>query len=66
MKILHMADMHFDSPFCVLNSRRNLGETRRLEQRNVFKNIIKYVKDNNVDYMLISGDFYEHEYIKKQ
>ena len=40
MKFLHMADMHFDAPFSSLNSKKNLGETRRLEQRNVFKEII--------------------------
>ena len=40
-----MADMHFDSPFTVLNTRSNLGEKRRLEQREVFKKIIEYIKE---------------------
>lgn len=65
MKFLHMADMHFDAPFSFLNMKKNLGETRRLEQRSVFKEIIKYVKDNDIDYLLISGDLYEHEYVRK-
>ena len=65
MKFLHMADMHFDAPFSSLNSKKNLGETRRLEQRNVFKEIIKYVKENDIDYLFISGDLYEHEYVRK-
>ena len=46
MKFIHMADMHFDSPFTVLNTRSNLGEKRRLEQREVFKKIIEYIKEN--------------------
>ena len=65
MKFLHMADMHFDAPFSTLNSKKNLGETRRLEQRNVFKNIIKYIKENNIDYLFIAGDLYEHEYVRR-
>lgn len=65
MKFLHMADMHFDAPFSSLNSKKNLGETRRLEQRNVFKEIVKYVKENNIDYLFIAGDLYEHEYVRK-
>ena len=31
MKFIHMADMHFDAPFTVLNTRSKLGEKRRLK-----------------------------------
>ena len=65
MKFIHMADMHFDIPFTVLNNRNQLGEKRRLEQREAFKNIIEYIKENNIDYLFISGDLYENEYIRK-
>lgn len=65
MKFVHFADMHFDAPFTSLNSKEGLGEKRRLEQRNVFKKIIDYIKENNVEYLFISGDLYEHEYAKK-
>lgn len=65
MKFVHIADMHFDAPFTSLNSRENLGEKRRLEQRNAFKKVIEYIKENNVDYLFIAGDLYEHEYVKK-
>ena len=53
MKFIHMADMHFDSPFTVLNTRGNLGEKRRLEQREVFKKIIQYIKENQIEYFLL-------------
>lgn len=65
MKFAHIADIHFDIPFTSLNSKENLGEKRRLEQRNVLKKVIEYVKENNVEYLFIAGDLYEHEYVKK-
>ena len=46
MKFVHIADMHFDAPFTSLNSKENLGDKRRLEQRNVFKKIIDFIKEN--------------------
>jgi len=33
MKFVHIADMHFDTPFHMLSDRANLGEVRRLDQR---------------------------------
>lgn len=65
MKIVHIADMHFDSPFVNLSDEDNLGDFRRLEQRKVFKKVIKYIKENNIQYLFISGDLYEHKYVKK-
>lgn len=65
MKFVHMADMHFDSPFVTLSDKGNLGEKRRIEQRNIFKKIIEYIKENNIKYFFISGDLYEHQYIRK-
>lgn len=65
MKFVHMADMHFDIPFTVLNNRNKLGEQRRLEQREAFKRIIDYIKENNIEYLFIAGDLYENEYIRK-
>ena len=65
MKFIHMADMHFDGPFTVLNNRNKLGEKRRLEQREAFKKVIDYIKENNIEYLFIAGDLYENEYIRK-
>lgn len=65
MKFVHIADMHFDSPFVNLSDRDSMGELRRLEQRKVFKKIIEYIKENDVRYLFISGDLYEHKYIKQ-
>ena len=65
MKFIHMADMHFDAPFTVLNTRSKLGEKRRLEQREAFKRIIEYIENNNIEYLFIAGDLYEDAYIRE-
>lgn len=65
MKFVHIADMHFDSPFVNLADKENLGDLRRLEQRKAFKEVIEYIKTNHIDCLFISGDLYEQKYIKK-
>jgi len=66
MKFVHIADMHFDMPFTVLsNNDLSLGNERRMEQRLIFKQIINYIKENNIDFLFIAGDLYEHEYVNK-
>ncbi len=65
MKFIHIADMHLDEPFTVLNTRSNLGEKRRLEQREILSKIVSYIQENKIPYFFISGDFYEHKYIRK-
>lgn len=65
MKFAHMADMHFDTPFSSLNVKEGLGEKRRLEQRNAFRKAIDYILENDIEYLFISGDLYENEYVRK-
>ena len=65
MKFVHIADMHFDSPFVNLSDKEGLGDLRRLEQRKVFKKVIQYIKEDSIKYLFISGDLYEQKYIKK-
>lgn len=65
MKFVHIADMHFDIPFTSLNAVEDLGEKRRLEQRNAFKKVIEYIKQNNIEYLFIAGDLYEHDYVRE-
>lgn len=65
MKFVHMADMHFDTPFTLLSDRANLGEIRRLDQRKAFKKMVEYIKENKIPYLFICGDLYDHEYIRE-
>jgi DNA repair exonuclease SbcCD nuclease subunit len=64
MKFVHIADFHFDCPFTSLASRENLSDSRRLDQRKIFRKIINYIKENDVKYLFIAGDLYENEYVK--
>lgn len=65
MKFVHIADMHFDSPFVNLADREGFGDIRRLDQRKALKKVINYIKENKTPYLFISGDLYENQYIKK-
>ena len=53
MRFIHMADVHFDSPFTVLASRENLANERRLEQRKAFADTIEYIKENQIPFLFI-------------
>ena len=65
MRFIHMADVHFDSPFTVITDKIDFGTKRRLEQREVFRNIINYINDKKIPYLFIAGDLYDHNYIKE-
>ena len=65
MRFIHIADVHFDIPFTTLAGKDNLANERRLEQREAFKKVIEYIKENKIPYLFISGDLYEQEYVKE-
>ena len=65
MRFVHMADIHFDSPFTVLASKNNLANIRRLEQREAFRKAIEYIQTEQIPFLFISGDLYEQEYIRE-
>ncbi len=65
MKFVHIGDVHFDAPFTSISDRAELGQTRRLEQREAFKKVVEFIKENKIEYLFISGDLYEQEYIRK-
>lgn len=65
MRFIHIADIHFDSPFTVLTGKRNFGTERRLEQREAFKKVIEYISKEKIPYLFIAGDLYEHDYIRQ-
>ena len=65
MRFVHMADVHFDSPFRVLASKENMADERRLNQREAFRKVIEYIKEEKIPFLFISGDLYEQEYIRQ-
>lgn len=65
MKFIHIADLHLDTKFDSLNQIDGLPEKRRLEQRKALKKAIDYIKENDIEMLLIAGDLYEQKYIRK-
>ncbi|MCI8486084.1 MAG: DNA repair exonuclease [Clostridia bacterium] len=65
MKFVHIADMHFDTPFINLSNKTDLCKLRRIEQKETFRKVIEYIKQNEIPYLFISGDLYEHKYIRE-
>ena len=65
MKFAHVADMHFDTAFTSIENKKELGDKRRLEQREVFRKMIEEIKKRDIKILFISGDLYEQKYIKQ-
>lgn len=65
IKFVHFSDLHLDSPFTSIGPGIEKISQRRQDLLEVFDTIIDIVKRNNVDLLLISGDLYEHFYVKK-
>lgn len=65
MRFIHMADIHFDSPFTILTDKRDFGTERRLEQREAFKKAIEYISKEEIPYLFIAGDLYDQDYIRE-
>ncbi len=65
MRFIHMADVHFDSPFTVLTDKRDFGTKRRLEQREAFRKAIEYIAKEEIPYLFIAGDLYDQNYIRE-
>lgn len=63
VKILHCADLHFDTPFKELN--RELSDFSKRELLEVFKNIIDLTIEEKVDVLLIAGDVFDNLTVNK-
>lgn len=57
--MIHCADIHLDAPF---TGEEAISAERRQDLRKTFESIISEVLERNADYLLISGDLYEHRY----
>ena len=58
VKILHCADLHFDTPFKELT--KEVSENSKEELLEVFKNIIDLTIKENVEVLLIAGDVFDN------
>ncbi len=60
IRFLHCSDIHLDIPFVGLPESKS--EERRRELRNSFMKMMQYVRDTNINIVLISGDLFDIEY----
>ena len=63
IKILHSADIHFDTPFSGMRPKEALKSKEELKQ--VFENIIKMILEKEIDIFLIAGDIFDNLSVNK-
>ena len=63
VKILHSADLHFDTPFSGLSV--NAAEKRREDLRVTFGEITRIAKEEQVDLLFICGDLFDNANVYK-
>lgn len=65
MKFLHFADLHLDMPFNSSGLTVQKAHLRRKDLMDTFFRIIEIANAEKVDAILICGDLFEHDYVKK-
>lgn len=58
VKIVHTADLHFDTPFKHIGDK--LSKSHKEELKEVFINIIQFCRRESVDILLIAGDIFDN------
>lgn len=64
VSFLHCADLHLDMPFTSLGHQPGIAARRREELKETLARIIRIVQKEAIQLLLISGDVYEHHYIR--
>ncbi|MBA1335035.1 MAG: Exonuclease SbcD [Firmicutes bacterium] len=62
IRILHTGDLHLGATFARSQLPREIGRARRQELWETFSSIIKMVKTEDIDILLIAGDLFEYDY----
>ena len=65
IKIIHIADMHFDAPMSGFSDRKK-AETRKEEAKDTFSRIIDEAVKREVDALLIAGDMFDSDFVLPQ
>ncbi len=63
-KILHIGDIHLDSPFSLFDVEKS--QARRNELRGTFTSIMMYAKMKAADIVIIAGDLFDSEFVTKE
>ncbi len=64
IKIFHIADLHLDSPFSGGDIRRS--EKGRSRLREVFRRMMRHVREVGYDLVLIAGDLYDCGFVTEE
>lgn len=64
IKIVHIADLHLDSPFsgCTLSERNE----RREELKKALSDVCSYCRENSTDILLVAGDLFDGEFVRRK
>jgi len=62
VKFIHTGDVHLGLKFQNASFDKEIALNRRIELWTTFQRIIRYGKENGVDFIFISGDLYESDY----
>ena len=63
VKVLHCADLHFDTPFKELS--KEVSDTSKNELLEVFKKFIDLAIEENIEVLLIAGDVFDNLTVNK-
>ncbi len=63
-KILHVGDIHLDSPFSLFDVEKS--QARRNELRGTFTSIMMYAQMKEADIVIIAGDLFDSEFVTKE
>jgi len=64
IRFLHCADIHLDAPFGG-RGLKDYSEMRRNDLWTTFESIIRLAEEERVDFILVCGDLYEHDYASR-
>lgn len=65
VRFLHCADIHLDSLFHMFGAHQEKAEVRRRDVMDVFRRIIDLAEEQDCEFVLICGDLFEHEHVKR-
>ena len=60
IKFLHCSDIHLDSP--ILGIPQDKADERRREMRATFMRMMEFVREREINYVLIAGDLFDNAY----
>ncbi len=65
MKFIHISDVHIGASFKSASFAESFSLKRMKEIKTTFFKALRYAADNEIDVVLISGDLFDSEYLKR-